>query len=108
MFHRQVFLNFIQQDLKPLHSAWWRYKDLLMDFPHHDFSKGCQLEIFLNDLCNTTRIWVEKGDGIISFYQRIVGEAYYLGEDMAEYDHWNWTCSRNKQGWESNSNIMEP
>ena len=27
---------------------------------------------------------------------------------MVEYDHWNWTCSRNNQDWESNSNIMEP
>ena len=27
---------------------------------------------------------------------------------MAEYDRWNWTCSRNNQGWGSNSNIMKP
>ena len=24
MFHRQVLLNFFQQDLEPLHNAWWR------------------------------------------------------------------------------------
>ena len=87
MFHRQVLLNFFQQDLETLHSAWWRFKDLLMNFPHHGFTKECQLEIFLNDLCNITRIWVEKGDGIISFYQRSVDEAYYFWEDMARYDH---------------------
>ena len=82
MFHRQVFFNFVQQDLEPLHNAWWRYKDLLMNFPHNGFSKECQLEIILNGLCNTTRIWVKKGDGIISFYQRSIDEAYYLLEGM--------------------------
>ena len=87
MFHRKILLNFFQQDLEPLHSAWWRYKDLLMNFPYHGLSKEYQLEIFLNDLCNTTKIWVERGDGIIPFYQRSVDEAYYLLEDMAEYDH---------------------
>ena len=81
---------------------------MLMNFSRHGFSKECHLEIFLNGLYNTIRIWVDKGDGIISFYQRSVDEAYYLLEDMAEYDHWNWTCSRNNQDWESNSIIMEP
>ena len=50
-------------------------------------------------------MWVERGDGIISFYQRSVDEAYYLLEDMAEYDYWTWTCSRRNQGW--GNNIIE-
>ena len=87
MFHRKVLLNFFQQDLEPLHSAWWRYKDLPLNFPYHGLSKEWQLEIFLKGLCNNTRTWVEKGDGIIPFYQRSVDEAYYLLEDMAEYDY---------------------
>ena len=49
-----------------------------------------------------------KGNCIIFFYQRFIDEAYYLLEDMAEYDHWNWTYSRNNQDWGSNSNIIEP
>ena len=77
-----------------------------MNFPHHDFSKE-QLDIFLKGLCNTTRMWVERGDGIISFYQRFVDEAYYLLEDMAEYDYRTWTCSRRNQGWGNNFNIIE-
>ena len=52
-------------------------------------------------------MWVERGDGIISFYQRSMDEAYYLLEDMAEYDHWKWTCSRRNQGWENNFNSVE-
>ena len=106
MFHRQVLLNFVQQDLESLYSAWWRYKNLLINFPHDGFSMKCQLEIFLNSLCNNTRI--QKGKCIISFYQRSVDEAYYLLEDIAKYDHWKWTCSKNKQAWRSNSNIIEP
>ena len=27
---------------------------------------------------------------------------------MVEYDNWNWTFSRNNQGWGRNSNIIEP
>ena len=104
MFHRQVLLNFVQQDLEPLHSAWWRYKDLLINFPHHGFSKESQLEIFINSLRNTTRMWVEIGEGIISFYQKSMDEAYYLLEDMAEYDHWKWICSRRNQVWGNNFN----
>ena len=79
-----------------------------MKFAYHGFSNEYQLEIFLNALSKSTRIWVEKGNGIIYFYQRSVDEAYYLLDDMTEFDHWNWTCSRNNQGWESNSNILEP
>ena len=52
-------------------------------------------------------MWVERGDGIISFYQRSFDEAYYLLEDMAEYDYWKWNYSKNNQSWGSNSNIIE-
>ena len=51
--------------------------------------------------------WVERGDGIIYFYQRSVDEAYYLLEDMVEYDQWKWTCSRRNQGWGNNFNSVE-
>ena len=43
MFHRKVLLKFFQQDLEPLHSAWWRYKDLLMNFSHHGFQRSSSL-----------------------------------------------------------------
>ena len=75
---------------------------------YHSFSKECQLDIFLDALCSTTIIWIEKGDGTISLYQRSVDEAYYFLEHMAEYAHQNWPCSKNKQGWGSNSNFIEP
>ena len=52
-------------------------------------------------------MWVERGDGIISFYQRFVDEAYYLLEDMAKYDHWKWICSRRNRGWGNNINSVE-
>ncbi|EXB77883.1 hypothetical protein L484_009179 [Morus notabilis] len=29
-------------------------------------------------------------------------------EDMVEFDFWNLNCSRNNQGWENNSNVLEP
>ena len=29
-------------------------------------------------------------------------------EDVAEFDYWNLTCSTNNQGWEDNSNNIEP
>ena len=107
MFHRKVLLNFFQHDLEPLYSTWWRYKDLLMNFPYHGFSKEWQLEIFLKGLCSSTRIWIERGDGVSSFYQRSVDWAYYLLDDMTEFDYWNWTCSRRNQGLGNNYNSME-
>ena len=67
MSYRQVLLCFAQQELKPFFLAWWRFKDLLIRFPFHGFSKECQLEIFLSGLCAITRHWVERGDGTTSF-----------------------------------------
>ncbi|EXB96187.1 hypothetical protein L484_017035 [Morus notabilis] len=29
-------------------------------------------------------------------------------EDMADYDNWCWNHSPNNQGWEENSNFLEP
>lgn len=60
MFHQQILLNFAERDLESFSSAWWRYKDLLIRFPFHDFSTECQLEIFLNGLCALTRCWIER------------------------------------------------
>ena len=37
MFHWKVALNFFQQDLEPLHSAWCKYKDLLLNFRQLSF-----------------------------------------------------------------------
>ena len=108
MSHRQVLLNFFQHDLEPLHSAWWRYKALLTRFSSHGFSKECQLEVFRNGLCATARNWVERGDGTTTFYQLSVDEAYWMLEDMAEYDKWNWDCSMTNHGWEDNYNNVEP
>ena len=108
MSHRQVLLNFVQHDLEPLHSAWWRYKALLARFPYHGFSLECQLEVFLNGLCATTRDWVERGDGTTTFYQLSLDEAYWMLDDMAEYDKWSWDCSMTNHGWEDNSNNVEP
>ena len=91
-----------------IYIAWWRYKDLLIRFLNHDFSKECKIQIFLDDLCAITRHWVERGDGTTSFYQRSVDEAYLMLEDIAEFDCWNWDCLRSNQGWGNNSNILEP
>ena len=57
MYHQRVLTNFAQQDLEPLQSARCKYKDLLIN---NNFSKECQLQIFLNSLCDTIRMWVES------------------------------------------------
>ncbi|EXB44614.1 hypothetical protein L484_010305 [Morus notabilis] len=35
-------------------------------------------------------------------------EAYWMLEDMVEYDKWNWDCSMTNYGWEDNYNNVEP
>lgn len=57
---------------------------MLVRFPYHGFSRECQL------LCATTRNWVESEIGTTSFYQLSLDDAYWMLEDMAEYDHWCW------------------
>ena len=108
MFHQRVILNFFQLDSEPLFVAWERFKDLLCRVPMHRFSKECQLQIFINGLCNTTRNWVERGDGTTSFYQQTIDEAYNMLEDMAEYDRWSMSHSMNNYGWDNDSNMTGP
>ncbi|GMN47417.1 hypothetical protein TIFTF001_016590 [Ficus carica] len=36
-------------------------------------------------------------DGPTSFYQRSIDEAYFMLAVIAEFDRWNWDCSRNNQ-----------
>ncbi|GMN60806.1 hypothetical protein TIFTF001_029893 [Ficus carica] len=97
MSHQQVLLNFAQQHLEPFHSVRWRYTELLIRFPYHDFLKECQLQNFLNELCATTRTWVERGNGTTSFCQLSMDEDYCLLEDMAEFDHWSWNSTMDNQ-----------
>ena len=108
MFDRQVLLHFSQHDLEPFYSAWWRYKQLLITFPDHGFSRECQLQNFFDGLCAPSRYWVERGNGTTSFYQLIADEAYQLLEEMTDYDYWCCKYSMSNQGWENNSNIEEP
>ena len=108
MFHRRVLMNFGQPNSEPLYSAWWRYKDLLIQFPYHGFLKEFYIQLFLHGLQATTRNWVERGNDTTSFYQQSIDEAYYLLEDMAEFDYWNLNCSMNNYYWENNSYLMEP
>ena len=53
-------------------SAWWRYKDLLIRFPYHGFSKEFYIQLFLRGLHATTRNWVERGNFTTSFYQQSI------------------------------------
>ncbi|KAM6596659.1 hypothetical protein CsatA_007183 [Cannabis sativa] len=108
MSHRQVLMNFVQHDLEPLYEAWWKYKAFLVRFPYHGLSKECQLEIFLNGLNPSTRKWVERGDGTTNFYQLSIDEAYWMLEDMAEYNEWCCNCPNNDYVWEDNYNNLEP
>ena len=71
-----------------MYSAWWRYRDLLNRFLDHGFSKKYILQNFINDLCDTTRSWVESGHGNLPLFQRPIDEAYYVLEDMADHDYW--------------------
>ncbi|GMN63098.1 hypothetical protein TIFTF001_032179 [Ficus carica] len=84
------------------------YKDLLVRFPYHGFSKEDILEIFLDGLCTTTRNWVERGDDTTSFCKQSIDEAYYKLEDIAEFSYWSLNGSMNNQGWENNSTTFEP
>ena len=107
MSHRQVLMNFVQHDLEPLYKAWRRYKAFLMRFPCHGLSKECQLEVFLNGLNPSTREWVERGDGTTTFYQLSIDEAYWVLEDMVEYNEWCCNCPNNDHVWEDNYNNLE-
>ena len=42
-----------------------------------------------------------------NFFSRTIDDAYYLLEDMAEYNYWCLTCSMNNQSWENNLNNRE-
>ena len=108
MFHRRVILSFSQQDSEPLSNAWERFQGLLCRFAMHGFSKDCQLEIFINGLRNATRSWVERGDGITSFYQQSIDEAYWMMEDMVEYDKWKRSHLMNNYGWENDASMRGP
>ena len=109
MSHKQVLINFVQHDLEPLHRAWRRYKNLFMRFPYHSLSRECLLEVFLNGLHATTREWVERGDGTTNFYQLSIDEAYWMLEDMVEYDEWYCLLSPiTNQVLENNFSHMEP
>ena len=81
---------------------------LLSRFAMHGFSKECQLEIFINGLHNATRSWVEIGDGFTSFYQQSIDEAYWMMEDMVEFDQWKRSHLMNNYGWENDSSMRGP
>ena len=105
MFHRRVILSFSQYDYEPLSNAWERFQGLLCRFSMQGFLKECQLEIFINGLRNATRSWVERGDGITSFYQQSIDEAYWMMEDMVEYDQWKRSHLMNNYGWENEASM---
>ena len=107
MSHYEILVRFRQQDSEPLHNTWWRFKNLLRRLPYHGFSREGQLDIFLNGLNTRARVWVEKGNGNISFYQQSIDQAYFMLDNMAEFDYHCWNCSMNNYGWENDSNMTE-
>ena len=64
--------------------------------------------IFINGLRNETRSWVERGDGITSFYQQSIDEAYWMIEDMVEFDQLKSSHLMNNYGWENDSSMKGP
>ena len=108
MADRQVLLRFAQRDSEPFFSAWERFKELLIQCPHHGFPREVQLRIFLDGLDAATRTWVERGNGTTSFHQLSADEAYWLLEDMADVNYRYWRYSTNHHGFEDSSNNSEP
>nr|GFC13204.1 reverse transcriptase domain-containing protein [Tanacetum cinerariifolium] len=47
---RNEITNFLQKSNETFNEAWDRFKDLLLQFPHHGFSKLHQLDTFYNAL----------------------------------------------------------
>ena len=80
-------MSFVQQDIEPMYSVWWRYRDLFNRFSNHGFSKKYILQNFINGLCDTTRYWVESGHRNFPLFQRPIDEAYYILKDMTDHDY---------------------
>ena len=86
MSHRCIISNFFQQNFEPLYITWDRFNDYLCRFPFQGFSLEDQIEIFIKGLNRETWSWVARGDVTKSFFQQSIHEAFYMMNDMAEFD----------------------
>ncbi|XP_052489795.1 uncharacterized protein LOC128042488 [Gossypium raimondii] len=79
---RNDISSFLQIDLKTLHNAWERYKDLLRRCPHHGLPLWLQVQTFYNGLNLSTRKLIDAAvDSTLN--NKTPEVAYEFIEEMA-------------------------
>ena len=87
--------RFYRYEGESFYEAWERFKDLLIKFPHHSFTKWMQVHHFYNGLSLPTRTLIDAsaGGGIM---RKNEVEAYQILENIALNDY-QWLVEREAQ-----------